>query len=365
MVFKRVDRYITVAFLLRFLGALLIIGALYATFDLLKRLEDIRQEGLKNAASLLLAYYGRLMPMFLLDVVPGIVLMAAGMVVVHMAKARELLALKASGTSLYRVMAPIFLWTFLISIGMFGAKERYGPRLLRQGEMLGHVLDSDVENQLLLNDPQHYRKVFIGRYDFTRRTLRKVTLLDFYPDNPLGLKRSIQADSGQLLAGGILSLRTAEVQQFDPSGTPNARPTVLPRLDVEVGLSPMDILSASEDNAQKGSLFQTLPELRTQMRLNPEIPFFAVSFHTRLAAFFSPLILLLVGLPCLVGFERSVNSRFLSVIVSMGLAAGLYVLTFVFNSMGTTGALNPVLAGWLPAIISAVAGLWLFQSMMT
>lgn len=101
------------------------------------------------------------------------------------------------------------------------------------------------------------------------------------------------------------------------------------------------------------------------MRLNPEIPFFAVSFHTRLAAFFSPLILLLVGLPCLVGFERSVNSRFLSVIVSMGLAAGLYVLTFVFNSMGTTGALNPVLAGWLPAIISAVAGLWLFQSMMT
>jgi lipopolysaccharide export LptBFGC system permease protein LptF len=51
--------------------------------------------------------------------------------------------------------------------------------------------------------------------------------------------------------------------------------------------------------------------------------------------------------------------------VSIGLAAGLYALTFVFTSMGSTGSLNPVLAGWLPVILSGAVGLWLFQAMLT
>jgi lipopolysaccharide export system permease protein len=363
MVFKRIDRYVTVSFLVRFLGIVCLIAALYTSYDLLKRLEEIREVGLARGLATLGQYYARLLPVFLLDIVPGIVLVAAGMVMVQMARARELLALKACGTSLYRVMAPIFFWTLLISIAVFALRETFGPRLVRQVEALSHILDNDVENQLLISDAAHNRKVFIGQYDFSRRTMKNVSVLDFYADGVL--RRNMQADGAALTTAGVLRLRTVEVQEFDASGSPAGRPTVLRQMDVDVNLTPMALVELSEENAQKGVRLQTLPELLTQMRRNPDIPFFRVSFHSRLASFFGPLILLLVGLPFLVGFERSVNSRFLGIIVSIGFAGALYALTFIFTSMGGTGALNPVLAGWLPAIITGALGLWLFQTMMT
>jgi len=363
MVFKRIDRYVTVSFLLRFLGTVCLIAALYTSYDLLKRLEEIRELGLTRGLATLAQYYTRLLPVFLLDIVPGIVLVAAGMVMVQMARARELLALKACGTSLYRIMAPIFFWTLIISIAVFAVRETFGPRLVRQAEMLGHILDNDVENQLLVNDAAHNRKIFIGQYDFSRRTMRHVSVIDFYPDGVL--KRNIHAGAAALATPGVLRLQTVEVQAFDSSGAPAGKPTVLRQMDVDVNLTPMALVELSEENAQKGVRLQTLPELRTQMRRNPDIPFFRVSFHSRLASFFGPLILLLVGLPCLVGFEQSVNSRFLGVIISIGFAGALYALTFIFTSMGGTGALNPVLAGWLPAILTGALGLWLFQTMMT
>jgi lipopolysaccharide export system permease protein len=363
MVLKRIDRYVSLSFLTRFLGTLCLVGALYATFDLLKRLEDIGQAEGGQSLATVARYYANVLPIFLLDIVPGIVLVASGLVMVHMAKTRELLALKASGTSLYRAMAPLFFWTILISGGMLGVRETFGPRLARQGEILGRVLDNDVSSHLLVSDPAHNRRAFIGEYDFSRRTMKSVCVIDCYPSGTL--KRNIEADSARLRESGVLELRTAEVQEFDPSGTPTARPTLVPRMEVEFGLSQMGLVEAAEDNAQKGMALQTLGELQTQMALNPEVPFFRVSYHSRLASFFEPLILLLAGLPCLVGFERSVNSRFLGTIVSIGLAAGLYALTFVFTSMGSTGSLNPVLAGWLPVILSGAVGLWLFQAMLT
>ncbi len=363
MVFKRIDRYVSVSFLLRFLGTLCLIAVLYTSYDLLRRLEDIREMGLVRGLGILGQYYGRLLPVFLLDVVPGIVLIAAGMVMVHMARARELLALKACGTSLYRVMAPLFFWTLLISMTVFAVRETFGPAWVRQGEMIGHVLDNDIENQVLINDAANNRKVYIGQYDFAHRTMKNVSVLDFYPEG--ALKRNMQADTAALKAPGVLTLKIVEAQEFDPTGAPSGRPTVTPQVDLPVGLTPLALVELTEENAQKGVRLQTLPELRAQMRRNPEIPFFRVTFHSRLASFFGPLILLLVGLPCLVGFERSVNSRFLGVIVSIAFAVGLYALTFIFTSMGGTGALDPVLAGWLPAIITGAAGLWLFQTMMT
>ena len=110
---------------------------------------------------------------------------------------------------------------------------------------------------------------------------------------------------------------------------------------------------------------QTLADLRVAARQYPTVPYFRVAFHGRLASAFSSLILLMIGVPCLVGFERSVNSRFLGAMLSIALAAGLYTLTFVCNSMGCTGSLNTALAGWLPTILGGSLGLWLFESMLT
>ncbi|MGD2175288.1 MAG: LptF/LptG family permease, partial [Candidatus Brocadiaceae bacterium] len=245
MVFKKIDRYVSWAFLSRFLGVVCLLGVLYVTFDLLKRLEEIQQAGLSNALRIVATYYSYLLALFLADIVPGLVLVSAGMIVVSMARRRELLALKASGTSVYRTVAPIFFWTLLISVTVFGFRETVGPRFARHKEVLNRVLDNDVERELLLRDERFGRKVYVGQYNFPRRTMKDVCLLEFYRRAPLSLQRSVQADTANWLPDGRLQLETVEVRPFEPSGAPG-RKQFLPTMTVETDLTAFDFVRAAE-----------------------------------------------------------------------------------------------------------------------
>jgi lipopolysaccharide export LptBFGC system permease protein LptF len=129
---------------------------------------------------------------------------------------------------------------------------------------------------------------------------------------------------------------------------------------LETDVSPFDIVRAAEDE-ELSSLFQTLGRLRQRMQADPDTPSLAVQFHSRLASFFGPLVLLLVGLPLLVGFEHSVTSRMLGIVISIAVAVGYYAMTFVFGNMGNTAVLDPLLAGWLPTIVTGSVGLVLFE----
>ncbi len=360
MVFKRVDRYVSGSFLVHLIGSVCLIAVLYGSFDLLSRLDELGGVAPGRTVAMLGEYYGHVVPLFLADVVPALVLVSAGMVLVRMAKTRELLALQASGTSLRRVVTPLLFWALLISVGVFVLRETLGPNLVRTGELLSHKLDDRIEKELLLSDPRF--KAFIGEYDFDQSTMKGVCVLEFYPKG--GLKRMTRGDTGGWLADGSLYLEGVEVQEFDASGA-QVSTASLPSKKMETDLVPYDLVEAAEHDQGLTAAFRPLADLRRQMQQHPSVPQFRVLFHSRLASLFAPIVLLLLGIPCLVGFEQSVTSRFLGVIVSMVVAVGLYVLTFLFTSMGNTATVSPVVAGWLPTALVGTAGLWMYASMRT
>jgi len=362
MVFKKIDRYVSAAFLARALGCMLLVVMLYVSYDVLKRLDDIQEAEATVGVGLLVTYYAQVVPLFLLDLVPGTMLVAAGMALVGMARSGELMALKGCGVSVHRVVAPVFFWTLVMSVSVFAAREYLTPRMMQRERFLAHVLDGDVQRDLLLNDQEHGRKFRLREYDFATGTAKDVCVLEQRPDGTL--KRVLQADSARWMPGSV-RLSTVDVQEFEPGGAHVARSDLLPDLTIETALRRADLLSAAEEGREGPLTAQTLGQLSAGARQYPSVPYFRVAFHGRLASVFSPFILLMVGMPFLVGFERSVNSRFLGVIVSIALAAGLYALTFVCNSMGSTGTLNTALAGWLPTVLGGSLGLWLFESMLT
>ncbi len=365
MLRNKIDRYIGWAFLSRLLGIVALLSVLYVTFDLMKRLEEVQHAGLSDATGTVASYYLYMISLFVADILPALVLVAAGMALVHMARQRELLALKASGTSLYRATAPVFLWTLLLCVLVFGFRESVGPRVARQREILDRVLDNDVERELLLQDPGFSRYVFVGQYDFPRRAMQEVCLLEFHLGDERLLERVVQADRAHWGSReGTLMLEGVEIRQFDESGA-GAAPSFHPTREVRTGLTPFALVEAAQDQDEEIGLMYSLSELRRLVRAQPDIPHFRVLLHGRLASLFSPFILLLIGLPCLVGFERSVNSRFLSVTVSILLAAGFYTVNFVLTSMGETQVVPAVLAAWMPTIGGGAVGLWLFESMRT
>lgn len=345
---------------MHFFGSACLIAALYGSFDLLGRLDDLEKVAPGRTVSILGAYYGHVVPVFLADVAPALVLVSAGMVLVRMAKARELLALGASGASLRRVVTPVFFWALLISIGVFALREALGPELIRKGQLLRHKLDDRVEKKLFLSDLRFKAFVFVGEYDFDSGTMKGVSVLEFRPGG--GLERMTRGETAGWLSDGSLYLERVEVGEFDAAGREIAS-AILPSKRIETNLVPYDLVEAAQADKGFTAAFRPLWDLRRQMAEHPDVPHFRVLFHSRLASLFGPIVLLLVGIPCLVGFEQSVTSRFLGVIVSVVVAAGLYVMTFLLTSMGNTAAINPVVAGWLPTGIVGAAGIYLYASM--
>jgi lipopolysaccharide export LptBFGC system permease protein LptF len=59
---KRIDRYVLVAFLVRLFGVAGVVLFLYVTYDILTRIDHLRNAGFGRAMGMLLAYYGYLVP---------------------------------------------------------------------------------------------------------------------------------------------------------------------------------------------------------------------------------------------------------------------------------------------------------------
>ena len=363
MIRKRLDRYVSRSFLVPFFGCLLLIFGLYASFDIMKRIDEFQRKGLETVLPAILSYYGYLFPVFVLETVPAVILVAAGWALVRMSSRRELLALKASGISLHRLVLPVFLWTLLISAAVFWARESVVPEAAKRKELIDRELDEKVARNLFLEDEEYGFKLFVRAYDFSDNTMSRVSIVELHPHNVL--KTTIRADAGEWVQQGGLHLEKVQIDRFGEDGTPQGAPEVLTTLQVPTSLTQFHFAEAQEESISFTSLFLTLRQLAERIRDNPGIPQFRVMFHSRLASSFSALVLLLFGIPLLVGFGDSMSSRFLATVVCMAVAACYYVVSFVFASMGGTGAINPALAGWLPTLIGAPLGVWLFESMRT
>lgn len=360
MIAKKIDRYIGKAFLVRLIGTVLVLSAMYVSTDVLGRLDEMDRADLGLQIANLLAEYRLSLPMFMLDIMPGLILVSAGLVLVRMSSSREMLALKASGTSLYRVCAPLFVWTLLLSVVCYEAREAVAARYMTDGRLTSRALRNEGVRNAFISDLGGRRRVFVRNYDFATKEMTGVLVIEV---NEQGhMVSTLNANRGALAEPGKLLLHSVRIQEVAEAGgkTRSEDEAVL-----ETEITPLTILNANADDDDGTSGVQPLSELRRQMERHPRAPYFHVAYHSRLASFFMPTVLLLIGMPLLVGFEQTVRSRFLGIIVCILVAAGMYGVSFILSSMGMTGALNSVLCGWLPTIGGAAVGLWLFGSMQT
>lgn len=106
--------------------------------------------------------------------------------------------------------------------------------------------------------------------------------------------------------------------------------------------------------------FEQLKEL---CKNEPDNPRNRVLFHSRIAYTLTHFVLLLLGIPLVVGFERLSRNLFLRVGLCVLICGIFYALSFVCSNLGNTGMIHPVLAAWLPIVIFGFVGLLFFDMM--
>ena len=81
--------------------------------------------------------------------------------------------------------------------------------------------------------------------------------------------------------------------------------------------------------------------------------------HTRIAGYWTCLVVVLIALPF--GAASGRRNAFVGVAASIFICFGYFVASRLGLALGTAGHLPPLLAGWLPNLIFAATGVWLTQ----
>ncbi|MFN3530952.1 MAG: LptF/LptG family permease [Candidatus Brocadia sp.] len=354
--FSRLDNYILKAFIPTFFMCLLIISGIYIIVDLLQKLGEFVEMG-GEAFGTGIRYYTYLFPVIIFQFFPAVTLVAVGIVLVRLSKNREILAMQVAGISLYRILLPIFVITVFMSFASFGDQEWLIPKFAEKLETLRQNAFSDnIQRNLLLNDTENNTLIRIWKYNNKTQNMQSVFILARYENRKK--KFTISANEGRWLGNNRWLLTKVVKHVYNEQGKWVAPVQQIDSLEFESTITPMELGKIKLDPSLLN--FEQLKEL---CKNEPDNPRNRVLFHSRIAYTLTHFVLLLLGIPLVVGFERLSRNLFLRVGLCVLTCGIFYALTFVCSNLGNTGMIHPVLAAWLPIVIFGSVGLLFFDMM--
>ena len=354
-----IDRYIARSFVAYFLVCSFAIVALLLviqTFQALKRFLEI---GFPGMFRVLAIYYLYNVPIILSYFFPMMILVGASYCLVAMARDNEMVALKASGVSLYRIVLPIFISATIIAILAAANQQWLLP-------ILGPEFEAFSRNYKLS------RGVVSDKYGATNDGRFKYRVFKFnvetseFQDGDFRWagedgkpQVTILADAGTWQGGGKWLCRTVHKTTYLQSGEQEKE--FHDEYLLEIELNPDDLL---QDDLE--AYYRSIGDLRERIRREPERIDLKMELHRRFTHPISAVILLLIGLHPIVGSERLSKNRVLGIGVSIMVGGAFFLIGFVCEYLaGHQYIPTAALAAWLPVIMFGALGVYFFDCMRT
>ncbi len=345
---KILDRYLIKQFLQILFFAFIAFILIFVIIDMMENLDDFIDESV--AGQLIIQYYFVFIPEIVRIITPIAVLLASLFTAGKMATQNELTAIKASGVSLYRFMAPFILTVFLISLisvyfGGFLVPEANKRKVFIEQNYMKKGLVQFGSNIFFQDDKN--RIVSISYFDVVHQQANQISIQEFNPNEITKIVRRTDASRMQYdssksvwkLYDGVSRIFTDSsetLQNFAMIDYPN------------LFFKPQDVVKKQRKPEE-----MTFAELNSfteeQKRTGNNTVRIELEYHSRIAYAFSSLVIVLFGLPI------SANRRRGGMAMQFGINM---VITFVYLSFieitkafGTGGILSPMLTGWLANIV--------------
>ncbi|MDE3057945.1 MAG: LPS export ABC transporter permease LptG [Bacteroidota bacterium] len=352
---KILDRFITKQFLLTVLFGLIAFTAIFVIIDLMEKLDDFLDR--KADAMVIVQYYIAFIPEIIKLMTPVGVLLSSLFTTGRLSNNNELTAIKASGVSIYRYMAPMLILAFIISAASVYFNGWVVPYANRQKYRIEQVyLQQDLEitsrsNIYLQDGPK--RIVSIGFFDGTAKLGPRVSVQDFSDTNLISLAdrydaRHIRWESAAkswILLNGAERVFSGKNETLHPF-------TALP-LD-GLHFVPSDIVK-KQDKPDEMNYFELKQFIANQQRAGNDVARWAVDFYSKISFPFASFIVVLFGVPFSYGKRRGG----LAVQFGISVAVCFVYLAFMKTSevFGYNGDLNPMLTAWLANILFFTGGI--------
>lgn len=354
---KKLDSYIVKKFLGTFFFAIVLIISIAVVFDIVEKIDDFAEKGAPMKA-IILEYYLNFIPYFANLFTPLFVFIAVIFFTSKMAYDTEIIAILSSGVSFKRLMFPYFIGALIIAIisyilGGFIIPPANKTRLHFENVYIKNRKEETRSNIHMQISPGVF--AYIGsKFNQSTKSGTNFTLEKF-EDNLLVSKltaRSITFDSikNKWIANNY-TLRT-----FKEGRDSDIKEGV--KLDTTLNMRPSDfkVERKFHETMNNIELNQYINEQRSRGVGNIEE--FVIENYSRTASPFSAFILTLIGVSLA---SRKVRGGMgLHIGIGIGLSFIYILFMTVSKTFAISGGTNPLFAVWLPNIVFAVVGVYLY-----
>ena len=279
----------------------------------------------------------------------------------------EIIAMKAGGIAFVRIIMPLLIAGFFMSLVMLFLQEEVEP------------LASDAQTYLL-NDVINHQSVFSrdltvsaplpggGRQMTVAQSIDKsggllrVTLIQY---NSASEPTQLMFANRATFSANQWQLEDVSTYRFDPDGSIVAEPHV-PVTQVDIGQKPTELMKrASHDDPVKMNRAQIADIIRSGQLNESELRKYTSTYHSKLAVPFSCFVFTLIAVPFGVRPTRGGGSAGVGFGLAVAIVFVYYIVLSIFSYIGDYSLLLAPIAAWMPNLIFTYFGVQRLRSAAT
>jgi LPS export ABC transporter permease LptF/LPS export ABC transporter permease LptG len=280
-----------------------------------------------------------------------------------MSKNNEVAAVQVSGISLLRLALPaVFLGLFL-SLAVFFVQENVLPEASRRATQALDV----IHRRQPLAEMEFARNWVLGRdnqvyfYDFyDKRAGRFVNFNILRLDNGFRPLSRVTALSAAWEAEGVLRLRDGYIREFRdhiPADMVRFAETRLAVAETRASFTEKVRFSGAMNSRELREYIRYLQEKRSDPLR------FQAQLYNNYAFPFSSLVMVFIAIPF--SFLMGNRGALFGIGIAVGVSMAYWGALGIFSSLGTTGAMSPLLAAFAPLALFALFSVVLFVKIRT
>jgi LPS export ABC transporter permease LptG/LPS export ABC transporter permease LptF len=358
------DEYVMRSYAANFVLSLGTFVLLYVVFTFFELMGDI----IRNQTPFIVVgeYLFNLIPYIVSAVTPLCSLLAVLITFGALTRNSELTAMKATGISLYRVLAPVLVLAAILASALFAFDEYYLPGAnRRQQQLRAEIKDKPAQTFILAgrkwisgqtdSEGAPARIFYYQAFDQVRNVFANLSVFEFDPKT-FTLQRRIFAESvrwdptvnGWVFDKGwqrsFTGQTIATYQPFSVSTFP------------EIHEQPAYFVKEDKlsDEMSYGELSNYIADLRQS---GFDTIKFRVQLENKLAVPAITLVMAILAVPFAVSMGK--RGGLVGIAAAIGVAISYWIIAGVFSSMGNINTLPPMLAAWSPDLLFAIAGTYL------